>query len=308
MRQAKNPTLFSFFKFPADDKYDIIAPAMADLIQKADENAEMLKPNKVEIEAPAQTVEQKQEEAPKQEQQKPTGIKLAPINPDLIDWDKIEKQWGIKRDDLEKSGALSQMVYNHKSPQLFTVTPQFGDEKYSLEAKLSFRTNPDGSYSLVPHFVRNEPQLDQEFKGYSFTKEDKAELHKTGNLGKPVELTDPKTGEKVKCLVSIDKLTNEIEALPVDKIYIKQKVANIDLDMRAIGILKNGGLIRSSTLNSPTERNLPPTCNTARPSATSSLSILINTVRNRRRTASRRTNSRSRSRTHGISPTAQSSR
>lgn len=251
MRQAKNPTLFSFFKFPADDKYDIIAPAMADLIQKADENAEMLKPNKVEIEAPALTVEQKQEEAPKQEQQKPTGIKLAPINPDLIDWDKIEKQWGIKRDDLEKSGALSQMVYNHKSPQLFTVTPQFGDEKYSLEAKLSFRTNPDGSYSLVPHFVRTEPQLDQEFKGYSFTKEDKAELHKTGNLGKPVELTDPKTGEKVKCLVSIDKLTNEIEALPVDKIYIKQKVANIDLDMRAIGILKNGGLIREQHVELP---------------------------------------------------------
>ena len=113
MRQAKNPTLFSFFKFPADDKYDIIAPAMADLIQKADENAAILKPNKVEIEALAQTVEQKQEEAPKQEQQKPTGIKLAPINPDLIDWDKIEKQWGIKRDDLEKSGALSQMVYAH---------------------------------------------------------------------------------------------------------------------------------------------------------------------------------------------------
>lgn len=251
MRQAKNPTLFSFFKFPADDKYDIIAPAMADLIQKADENAEILKPNKVEIEAPAQTVEQKQEEAPSQGPEKPAAVKTTPIDPDRIDWDKIEKQWGITRDDLEKSGALDQMVYNHKSPQLFTVTPQFGDEKYSLEAKLSFRTNPDGSYSLVPHFVRTEPQLDQEFKGYSFTKEDKAELHKTGNLGKPVELTDPKTGEKVRCLVSIDRLTNEIEALPVDKIYIKPKVANIDLDMRAIGILKNGGLIREQHVELP---------------------------------------------------------
>ena len=59
MRQAKNPTLFSFFKFPADDKYDMIAPAMADLIQKSRRKCrEMLKPNKVEIEAPAQTVEQ----------------------------------------------------------------------------------------------------------------------------------------------------------------------------------------------------------------------------------------------------------
>ena len=87
---GKEPHAVQLLQIPADDKYDIIAPAMADLIQKADENAEMLKPNKVEIEAPAQTVEQKREEAPKQEQQKPTGIKLAPINPDLIDWDKSE--------------------------------------------------------------------------------------------------------------------------------------------------------------------------------------------------------------------------
>lgn len=250
MRQAKNPTLFSFFRLPAD-RYEAIAPAMADLIQKPEENDEMLKPYKVEVDTPKETVEQKEEEAPKQETEKSTAVKTTPIDPDRIDWAKIEKQWGITRDDLEKSGALNQMVYNHKSPQLFTVTPQFGDEKYSLEAKLSFRTNPDGSYSLVPHFVRNEPRLDQDFKGYSFTKEDKAELRQTGNLGKPVELTDPKTGEKVKCLVSIDKLTNEIEAIPVDKIYIKPKVANIDLDMRAIGILKNGGLIREQHVELP---------------------------------------------------------
>ena len=143
------------------------------------------------------------------------------------------------------------MVYNHKSPQLFTVTPQFGDEKFSLQAKLSFRSNPDGSYSLVPHFIRSEPQLDQEFKGYTFTKEDKAELRKTGNLGKVVELADPKTGELQKSLVSIDKLTNEIEAIPVSKIYIKPKVANIDLDMKAIGVLKNGGLIREQHIELP---------------------------------------------------------
>ncbi|WP_305036769.1 DUF4099 domain-containing protein [Paramuribaculum intestinale] len=250
MRQAKNPTMFSFFRLPAD-RYGAIATAMVDLIQKPEENAEMLKPYKVEVDTPKETVEQKEEEAPTQEPEKSTAVKTTPIDPDRIDWAKIEKQWGITRDDLEKSGALNQMVYNHKSPQLFTVTPQFGDEKYSLEAKLSFRTNPDGSYSLVPHFVRNEPRLDQDFKGYSFTKEDKAELRQTGSLGKPVELTDPKTGEKVKCLVSIDKLTNEIEALPVDKIYIKPKVANIDLDMRAIGILKNGGLIREQHVELP---------------------------------------------------------
>ncbi|MFV9806698.1 DUF4099 domain-containing protein [Phocaeicola vulgatus] len=257
MRQAKNPTMFSFFRLPAD-RYEAIAPAMADLIQKADENAEMLKPYAVEVDAPTQQIEPEQstnvtEEAPKQtqEQQTTSSVKTTPIDPNIIDWAKIEQQWGIKRDDLEKSGALDQMVYNRKSPQLFTVTPKFGDEQYSLQAKLSFKHNPDGSYSLVPHFIRNEPQLDQDFKGYSFTKEDKAELRKTGNLGRPVELTDPKTGEKVKSLVSIDKLTNEIEAIPVDKIYIKPKVANIDLDMRAIGILKSGGIIKEQHIELP---------------------------------------------------------
>lgn len=251
IRQAKNPTLFSFFKLQ-EDKYELVGPAMADIIRNPGDNAEMLKPYEVEMTAPQQAESHTNEQTnDKPEQTSVPSAKTTPIDPDRIDWTKIEQQWGIKRDDLEKSGALDQMVYNHKSPQLFTVTPQFGDEKFSLQAKLSFRTNPDGSYSLVPHFIRNEPQLDQEFKGYTFTKEDKAELRKTGNLGKVVELADPKTGELKKCLVSIDKLTNEIEAMPVDKIYIRNKVANIDLDMKAVGILKNGGTIREQHIELP---------------------------------------------------------
>lgn len=285
LRQAKNPTMFSFFRLPAD-RYEMVAPAMADIIQEAEKNAEMLRPYAVETDVPAQTVKPEQQSVPEppaqqeqqavetpqppqqaqtpepeqsaqaQQSQQPeqtlaAPVRNAPINVDSIDWDKIQKQWGITREDLEKSGALDQMVYNHKSPQLFTVTPQFGDEKFSIQAKLSFRTNPDGSYSLVPHFVRNEPQLDKEYKGYTFTGEDKAELRKTGNLGRAVELADPKTGEIKRCLVSIDRLTNEIESMPIDNIYIRRKVANIELDMQAVGILKNGGTIRAQSVELP---------------------------------------------------------
>ena len=285
LRQAKNPTMFSFFRLPAD-RYEMVAPAMADIIQEAEKNAEMLRPYAVETDVPAQTVKPEQQSVPEppaqqeqqavetpqppqqaqtpepeqsaqaQQSQQPeqtlaAPVRNAPINADSIDWDKIQKQWGITREDLEKSGALDQMVYNHKSPQLFTVTPQFGDEKFSIQAKLSFRTNPDGSYSLVPHFVRNEPQLDKEYKGYTFTGEDKAQLRKTGNLGRAVELADPKTGEIKRCLVSIDRLTNEIESMPIDNIYIRRKVANIELDMQAVGILKNGGTIRAQSVELP---------------------------------------------------------
>ena len=142
------------------------------------------------------------------------------------------------------------MVYHHKSPELHKVNaPDGSGEK--LDARLSFRTNPDGTYSLTPHFVKKEPLLDQPFRGYTFTAEDKVELSNTGNLGKAVDLKDPATGEVHKCLVSIDRLTNEIESIPVDKIFIKQKVANINLTMQQIGILKSGGLIKEQHVELP---------------------------------------------------------
>jgi hypothetical protein len=76
-------------------------------------------------------------------------------------------------------------------------------------------------------------------------------LTNTGNLGKAVDLKDPVTGEVQKCLVSIDRLTNEIECVPVDKIYIKKNVANINLTMQQIGILKSGGLIKEQHVELP---------------------------------------------------------
>lgn len=249
VRQAKNPSLFGFFKLPAD-RYDAIAPAMADLIQDTEANGEMLKPYKVDTDAmtTGQKKSAKESLEKVQTETTSTAMKMAPVDRNRIDWATIEKQWGIKRDDLEKSGALDQMVFNQKSPQLFTVTPQFGNEKFSIDARLSFKENPDGTFGLVPHFIKNEPRLNVPFQGYEFTKEDKEQLLKTGNLGKAVELADPKTGEMKKSLVSIDRLTNDIVAMPVDKIYIKNKIGKTELSMKEIGILKDGGVIKGKEI------------------------------------------------------------
>ena len=220
MRQAKNPTTFGIFKMSAED-YDALAEPMAEMLNDPETNKAMLEKYRVEVKA----------------------AKVPPIDPEKIDWPAIEKDWGIKREDLEKSGALQQMIYNHKSPQLFTVrnnTDGSGDE---MKARLSFRANDDGTFSLIPHFVKEKPQLDQPFRGYTFTEEDKEALARTGNLGKVVELADPKTGELQKCLVSVDKLTNEIESVPVKEAFIKQKVANIDLSIDDINYLKTGAVI-----------------------------------------------------------------
>ena len=185
MRQAKNPTTFGIFKMSAAD-YEALSQPMAEMLNDPETNREMLDKYRVKMKTPA--------------------AKIKPVDPDKVNWAEIEKQWGISREDLEKSGALQQMVYHHKSPELHKVNaPDGSGEK--LDARLSFRTNPDGTYSLTPHFVRKEPLLDQPFRGYTFTTEDKVELSNTGNLGKAVDLKDPATGEVHKCLVSIDRLT-----------------------------------------------------------------------------------------------------
>lgn len=166
MRQAKNPTTFGIFKMSAAD-YEALGQPMAEMLNDPETNREMLEKYRVKMKTPA--------------------AKIKPVDPDKVNWTEIEKQWGISREDLEKSGALQQMVYHHKSPELHKVNdPDGSGEK--LDARLSFRTNPDGTYSLTPHFVRKEPLLDQPFRSYTFTAEDKVELSNTGNLGKAVDL------------------------------------------------------------------------------------------------------------------------
>ena len=157
IRQAKNPTLFGFFKLPAD-RYDAIAPAMADLIQDTESNGEMLKPYEVDMKSVAQTQEQApaQEQTQAEVQQKPevkpqpeqdntqsrteattTATKATPVDPDRIDWTTIEQQWGVKRETLEQSGALQSMLYNHKSPQLWSAPILQGAARRKFHSRAS---------------------------------------------------------------------------------------------------------------------------------------------------------------------------
>ena len=249
MRQAKNPTTFGFFKVPAD-RYESVGMAMADFMQKPEENAEILKDFKVEMpqqtqsETQAQTQpdadEQKpiEQMPPAQENTQAEHSKYQTIDESKIDWANLKEKWGIDRDELAKSGDLKEMLYNRKS-KLVTVTPTFGGEKFPIDARLSFRTDAAGNVKVVPHFIHREPKLDQEFEGYKFTKEDKDALKYTGNLGKVVELTGA-NGEKVPSYVSLDRLTNEIVSVPVKDVYIRDTVGQTTLTIPEVMQLKEG--------------------------------------------------------------------
>ncbi len=249
IRQCKNPSTFGFFKVPAD-RYDSVGQAMGDFIKDPETNAEILKDFKVDVPQQTQTnvKEQAQEnKATETQAQKPTEEQVAQteqpkyhaIDESKIDWTMLKEKWGIDRDQLEKSGDLREMLYNRKS-QIVTVTPNFGGEKFPIDARLSFRTDADGNVKVVPHFIHREPKLDQEFEGYKFTKEDKEALKTTGNLGKVVDLVDKATGEVKPSYVSVDRLTNEIVSVPVKAVFIKDTIGQTKLTMAEISELKKG--------------------------------------------------------------------
>ena len=108
-----------------------------------------------------------QQNAPENKQENKQRQGYQPIDESRIDWQALEKNWGVKREELEQSGDLQKML-NYGKSDLVRVTPNFGGEAFSLDARLSFRKDDDGNVRLVPHFIRKEQKLD-EYKGHKFT-------------------------------------------------------------------------------------------------------------------------------------------
>lgn len=276
-RQCKEPKRFGFYRVAAENIEHVI-DVLKDLLKNPEKNRDLLEPHHVDTskyEQQAQTVpeevkpasdapndlnpfwqaveehwfpDEKDSEKPKQEQEQTQDGQSAQEKPDekkhlidesRIDWANLEEQYGIKREALEASGDVEKMLGYGKSA-LVTVTPLIAGERYEIEARLSFKEMPDGSIGVVPHTIRKEPRLDEKFMEHEFTPEDKENLKKTGNMGRVVELVDKETGEIIPSYVSIDRQTNEIEAIPVKDVPVTTRIGQTEFTEHEIAELVAG--------------------------------------------------------------------
>lgn len=204
-------------------------------------------PDEKESEKQEQTQKQEHEQTQEQTQdgqsaqEKPDDKKHL-IDESRIDWADMKEVYGIDRAALEASGDLEKMLGYGKSG-LVTVAPYINGERFELEARLSFKELPDGSIGLVPHAIRKEPKLDQEFMGHTFTPEDKDNLKKTGNMGRVAELMDKETGEIIPSYISIDRQTNEVTFLPVKDVLTMTGIGQTKFTEHEIGELRAGRAI-----------------------------------------------------------------
>ena len=269
-RQCKEPSRFGFYRVAADQA-DKLLEVIKDLLKDPDGNKEMLASHKVDTSGYEKQVkeeqtagkteqtEQKQEEPKKQEemeqkneqnqespQQTQGNRGYQPINESKINWQELEERWGVKRDDLEKSGDLNRML-NYGKSDLVRVSPNFGGEAFELDARLSFKKDGEGNVSLVPHFIRKEQKLD-EYKEHKFSDDDRKNLRETGNLGRVVDLVDRETGEIIPSFVSIDRKTNEITDVSASKVRIPERIGKTEITKQEQDMLRAGLPVRDKLI------------------------------------------------------------
>jgi|SRR5690625_1083283 len=226
IRQLKDPTRFSFFRVP-----DKNATELADKMQKhvdkpTPEGEELMKEHEVK---PTTKKEEQQQNQNEMETKQTTKTDEYRYQPEQIDWETMNNL-GLGKARLEKMNLLEPLLKGYKTNQLVPVSVNLGTAIIRTDARLSLQPNKEGKIVAAIHGIRKNPNLNFEFFGHQFTDEDKQNLLETGNMGRVVDLTNPKTGETIPSLVSIDRMTNELIAFRAQYVKIPEEIKGIKLD------------------------------------------------------------------------------
>lgn len=237
-RRLNDPISFRFFRAPEIDLNDVVRKLQKAIDHPTPEGNKLLealeiKSNKNLNQKNMDTNQTSDGAAPKNET-KP----VYKYNVGDIDWTSLEKL-NLNRELLEKNGQLDKLLKGYKSDGIYRIEGNFDGVVMKGDARLSLR-NVQGQVVVMAHGVRVEPDLKNQFYGHAFTPEDRENLLKTGNMGRVAELTNYSDGSKVKALISIDKLTNEVVSFPLDLIKIGEKFGGVKLSLEQKAELLEG--------------------------------------------------------------------
>lgn len=240
INQAKNPSHTGFFAISVELLDKVIKMSDAELekyrVNPKDYLKEGMEESTKENQNQTQTEEKSTEMETKTETPTETRNEIKQFDTTRIPESEYQK-FGINPDDL--NNELKAMSFGYKSPHLIDINPKIEGVDYPMKARLSLEEQADGSLKIVPHPQVHKVDLDKPFQGVMLPNDVKENLLATGNGGRIVEL-EPKEGEKVPSLVSIDKLTNRLEAVPVDKLNVSQHLKGVELTLEQQQGLKEG--------------------------------------------------------------------
>lgn len=231
MHQCKNPTDFLFYHLPAAllDELDILR----DMLKSPEENKDFLAQYEVKPEdyvKQEQHMEQVEQKLTEPEQKVVTELELPKEQSNSlenrIDWEQLARL-GITKETLEQSGNLKALLSGNKSG-LVTIDMQIEGIPIFTQGRIHFQEGKDGKLDLKIDCYRQKPDLDLPFFGVLLDKEVNDNILATGNAGQPINLT-LNGSEPKSCLISLDKVTNNLIAIPTDDILIPNVIKDVTL-------------------------------------------------------------------------------
>ena len=185
-RQLKDPTHFSFFKVSASEAVETAKQIQKQVNAPTKEGEAILA--KHEVKEPKDQQQEAKEPKEQQENKKdmatPQTTTETPKTPETpetkeyrykaedIDW-KTLQQLGVKRETLEKMGAMETLLMGYKTNLVMPISVNLDTVILRSDARLGLQSGANGKAVFMMYGVRHEPNLKTPFFGHEFTKEDR---------------------------------------------------------------------------------------------------------------------------------------
>lgn len=238
LSQLRNPTSFDFFKVPADQSVDLAKKANDALgsgetsaLDELKKYAVALQPDLTNEKSNIMDNTQKTEETGTDTQYR--------YDPKKIDWEMMS-DIGLSERELIERNMMEPLLKGYKTNELVPLVLRVGPAEARMDARLSLKTNEVGDVVIAIHGIRKEPNLKYPLFGHEFSDEDKKNLQQTGNMGRVVDLINPKSGETIPSIISVDRLTNELVAMAADRMKIPEEIKGVKLDEEQKQTLQDG--------------------------------------------------------------------
>lgn len=232
--QLKNPTQFTFFKVPELLTIKMANQMQKELNQSGPTHELFLKHQIIEI-----GKESKKENTVAEPTKEEGQYNSNKFDIKDVDWDSLSRL-GLSKEKLQEMDLLEPLLQGYKTKDLVAVNLDLGSAVFSLDARLSLQKNEEGKVVMALEGVKKYPNLNVPLYGHEFSKQDKHNLLKTGNMGRVVDLVHPTTKEMIPSVVSVDRLTNNLVVTRVEKMQLPQEVKGIVLSEQQLQTLKEG--------------------------------------------------------------------
>lgn len=228
LSQLRDPSSFSFFRVPLESAVDIGQEVNKRLDDKDASVLKHLKKYAVNDENKMSNKNLNNMENTQKAQENGTETQYR-YDPKKIDWEMMS-DIGLSERELIERNMMDPLLKGYKTSELVPLVLKVGAAEARMDARLSLKTNELGDVVIAIHGIRKEPNLKYPLFGHEFTDEDKKNLLQTGNMGRIVDMVNPKTNEVIPSIVSLDRLTNEVVALPAERIKVPDEIKGVKLD------------------------------------------------------------------------------